>query len=330
MLTKSKIEGMFFGIAIGDALGIPVESYTKERIEKEFGRIETYQPARNHKYMGNTTPGSWSDDTQLTLAVAESIIESNGLDLENQAKWHIKALDKTTAGWGKSTRFSVMNLKNGVSWPECSKLSFEGAGVGNGVPMKIAPIGALEAVKPNSNIAKLICEFSTLTHSTKISALAGMFHTAAIRDLLWNSTDRFNTQYFLDSLMVYFEDLYPLKYFQDLTNSEDDIMDAVLNRASYLHSDDSIIKEFNGGTCYVYNSLPFSYAFFLRNPYSIETLYDVTNAGGDTDTNASIVGGMLGALHGIEFFPKNLIETLDQKDYIQDVVNRFCDIIEVK
>lgn len=333
MLTKSKIEGLFFGIAIGDALGIPVESYSKERIEKEFGRITKYKSAKNHKYMGTTIPGTWSDDTQLTLAVAQSIIESKGFDIENQIKWHIKAFDETTAGWGKSTRFSVMNLKNGATFPECSRLDFLGAGSGNGVPMKIAPLGLLEAIAPSKSIIEDIVKFSSLTHSSKMAAISGLIHVGAIRYLLWCSPDRFDKEAFMSSLSNYLE--FDLSLFNELNDSEDDIKNLVLKRVfeldkSIFTTPEHFIKEFNGGTCYVYNSLPFCYSFFLYNPYQYKTFIDIVNAGGDTDTNASIVGGMLGALHGIEFFPEILIETLDKKDHIKEIVDKFCDTFEVK
>jgi ADP-ribosylglycohydrolase len=67
--------------------------------------------------------------------------------------------------------------------------------------------------------------------------------------------------------------------------------------------------------------------FFIKNPHSIESLYDVINAGGDTDTNGSILGAMLGALNGTEIFPKELIESIPKEYYeeVMDLANRFAD-----
>lgn len=67
--------------------------------------------------------------------------------------------------------------------------------------------------------------------------------------------------------------------------------------------------------------------FFLRKPHSIEALYDVISAGGDTDTNGSMVGALLGALNGPNIFPDHLIEGLDQEKEIMLVANRFYDCI---
>ncbi len=94
-------------------------------------------------------------------------------------------------------------------------------------------------------------------------------------------------------------------------------------------SPEQIASHYDGASCYVLNSQPFSFAMFLRNPYSIETLFDTVNAGGDTDTNGSMVASLLGALNGTKIFPQHLIEGLWQKDRILKVAHDFCDRFEI-
>jgi len=100
------------------------------------------------------------------------------------------------------------------------------------------------------------------------------------------------------------------------------------------NSVEEIIENFGGGSCYVYDSLPFSYAFFLRNLGSIDGILEAVNAGGDTDTNAKIVGEMVGARSGIEIFqsPENrwMIEGLREYDQLIELANEFCDCFEIK
>ena len=88
-----------------------------------------------------------------------------------------------------------------------------------------------------------------------------------------------------------------------------------------------IVDEFGGGSCYVYNSLPFTYMFFLKNPNSIQSFYDVINAGGDTDTNASMLGALLGALNGMEIFPEKLVDSIpdEYRTKIENLSNRFIE-----
>ena len=72
MISKEKIRGMFLGIAIGDALGMPVETMTLEKIAKKFGRVNRYIRPDGHKWYNGQPAGTWTDDTQLSLAIAES------------------------------------------------------------------------------------------------------------------------------------------------------------------------------------------------------------------------------------------------------------------
>jgi ADP-ribosylglycohydrolase len=58
------------------------------------------------------------------------------------------------------------------------------------------------------------------------------------------------------------------------------------------------------GSCYVFDSMPFAYYFFARNPFSLKTICKVAQAGGDTDTNAKMVGEMIGAHMGFDYFMK--------------------------
>jgi ADP-ribosylglycohydrolase len=90
------------------------------------------------------------------------------------------------------------------------------------------------------------------------------------------------------------------------------------------------IEEFGGGSCYCYHSMPFLYMFFLRNPHSVDALYDVVSAGGDADTNGSMVGAMLGAYNGQSVFPKHLVDGLYEKDLILKAANEFCSCLGVQ
>jgi ADP-ribosylglycohydrolase len=107
-----------------------------------------------------------------------------------------------------------------------------------------------------------------------------------------------------------------------------------LSKSKTPERNTSIIYELYGqGSCYVYDSLPVSYAMFLRDPWSFESVIDTVNAGGDTDTNAKIVGELFGALHGIEFFEnaKNrwMIDELQGANEIIQLGETFCDTLNI-
>ena len=81
-VTKDKIRGLFIGTAIGDALGMPVETFDRDRIRKEYGTLMTYVSPAGHKWFNGELPGTTTDDTQLFLAIARAIAETGKLDLD--------------------------------------------------------------------------------------------------------------------------------------------------------------------------------------------------------------------------------------------------------
>ena len=332
---KDKVLGMFFGIAIGDALGMPVETFSAEKIATTYGRVTDYKIPDGHKWFNGQPAGMITDDTQLTLAVAEGLIEAD-LDMDAQAKHHVAALKETDSGWGRTTRDSVRRIANGSHWSE-SGIGSEG--LGNGVAMKVAPVGArwsLAKRKPE--------DFKKLTEVNPLNGEAAFFQFIESLNAMTHRTSLSNSATFAQILAVDY--CFSCKQF-DIEEFEDVVVhassfgsylfeetltdDNITNRLStlfYNHSDynaEKLIADFGGGSCYVYNSLPFTYGFLLQNPNSIESLYDVVNAGGDTDSNGSMLGALLGALHGIDIFPRSLIEGLLQKDRVFDVANRFAE-----
>ena len=55
----------------------------------------------------------------------------------------------------------------------------------------------------------------------------------------------------------------------------------------------------------------------LKNAHSFETVFQLVNAGGDTDSTAAMAGALLGALHGKNILPQDLVKNLAGKDSIQ-------------
>lgn len=112
-------ERLLPSIAYGDAAGLPVETMSADEIKVRFGRIDSLLPVTiNPFYKGDFDAGTWSDDTQLSIVVAESLTASDGFDLHHMAYSHIDAYEQTpqitkpngqmiTRGWGGSTTRSV-------------------------------------------------------------------------------------------------------------------------------------------------------------------------------------------------------------------------------
>jgi ADP-ribosylglycohydrolase len=324
---KDKIQGMFMGIAIGDALGMPVETFSADRIEREFDeQITDYVSAEGHKWFDGREPGTWTDDTQLSLAVAEALIEKKEFDMDSIAQHHVKALDNPE-GWGASTREAIQRIRDGVHWSRSASetTAKKARGVGNGVSMKISPLAAYHFLN-NVEWKRVVAEcvlFAKMTHPTNMGIASALAQNAAVQYCLEHDPQNFSKENFADTVInqsQQAEILIPVKHGSDNLATK-------LKEIKRYHEYNrlNIIQSFGGGSCYAYNSLPFSFMFFLKEPSNIETLYTVVNAGGDTDTNASMVGALLGALNGLSIFPQNLVDKLDQNEVLWDVGERFCE-----
>jgi len=342
MITRDRVRGMFLGIAIGDALGMPVEMMSFSEIKARHGRLMRYvDPPADHKFHGKTglTAGMWTDDTQLTIAVAESLIEAGKINLDSMSEWHIKAFKESVSGWGKGSRNAIQKLIEGIHWSE----SGTSGASGNGVAMKISPIGAYCVARESQiaeNDTRLIKRFSEcnsnaekierlckMTHGSRMALVSGFSQVQAIKMCLTCSSSIYFKEIFMNQVISICNEHEGFKP-RDEDSLYRHLKEVFLVSMSDYYKDiglENISKLFPGNPSYVYNSLPLTYLLFLKNSRSIESLYDAVNVGGDTDTNASILGAMLGALNGTKIFPKHLIDGLWRREEIINLANRFCD-----
>lgn len=332
-MNLDKFMGCILGVAIGDALGMPMETMSAKNIQKKIGTVITptfFSPSINPRpfsSLKHLPPGSWTDDTQLTLATMEALIDSDGVfDMDMIAKKHIDAYQGERRGWGKSTKNSCSRLAEGVSWKD----SGEPSGAGNGVMMKIAPLGLLQSIKRQSIevFLKECVTYARMTHLGTQAIVAGVVHAAAIDFLA-----RMNSPYYF--IMPFF-----LRYLHDVALIVEEELSATgdkisnqINRVRVYWHDRMILGRylevaslFGNGTSYAYNSFGLSYALFASNHNSFDAVWKTALAGGDTDSNASIVGSLYGALNGTSHIPEYLLAGLEKREYIEESVKKFFQI----
>lgn len=352
MLTRSKVKGMLVGGAIGDALGRPVESMSfAQSCENYPDGITDYVSPKNNKWFKDKKKGVITDDTQLTVSMMKALIRGNGCSMAQIARYHVLAMNESMSGWGGSTRDAVKKLAKGVSWLESGKSKKANRGLGNGAPMKIAPMAAWYASRSRTmkwfRFAEQVVKISAMTHYTRVSARAAVIHAMVLDYLLWSDLSRYRDDDLFEAILKGADgrnykrdnidrDHYYVGHLDNPENSETALLWNLIQlpRCKERWQLADLIKAYKNGNANVVNSLPFSYAFFLRNPFSVETLYNVAAAGGDSDTNAHFVGQMMGALHGIELFEeernRHLITGLKCYDSLIKLADIFCDKFGVK
>jgi ADP-ribosyl-[dinitrogen reductase] hydrolase len=320
-MLKDKIRGMFLGVGIGDALGMPFECKSFEDLQK-VKKKSSYSKGRQKA-------GTWTDDMQLTIATATAILEAGCFDMDKIAAHHVMAYDDSISGWGSTTREAVKKISTGTHWSKAG--DFEGAtnrGLGNGVVMKAAPLAAYFALTNQLDTFVQSCvDFATMTHQTSVAVSSCLAHVMALYECLTKEDCKFDTKEFIKKVSRTSEigrSYFPNTLTDDLTDRFNTLLNLYEN-PKLLYDDKHLVEQYGQGSCYVYNSQPFSYAFFIRSPFQCHGMIDVTYAGGDTDTNASIVGSLIGALRGEDVFPSYLKDKLDQKDGIIALADAFYD-----
>lgn len=343
-LKQDNVKGMFLGAFIGDAMGMPVETFTKDQILERYGRITKLHRPDGHKWFNGQPAGIYTDDTQLTLATARAMIDAKDLFegmrinpiMDRMAEEHKAEYVKDHSTWGRSTKGAIRRLQNGVHWSICSD-SNEWSGVGNGVAMKLSPLAVVWAkdtlrsdrdrdfatMQWSQAFLVLLENYTKMTHRHPIAMQSSMAHATAMVYCLLHAPETFN----FDNFLMFVEAAAR-------TVSMDPDESSIANRIRGIHERweeldyEGIREACDGGGCYCYESVPMAHAFFAKGYKSrIECLYDVVSAGGDTDSTGSMVGSMLGALYGASIFPEHLVDALDdaQREEVLSTADAFCD-----
>ncbi|MCB0336612.1 MAG: ADP-ribosylglycohydrolase family protein, partial [Bdellovibrionales bacterium] len=159
------------GTIVGDALGLPFETLTPGDIQQNFIKTTHYRSMASNPYFKDLDPhatyGTCSDDTQLSLAVMEGIVEARDFELESQVRSHLKQYRLKTAGWGPTTLEAHARLAEGISYRE-SASETPGRGKGNGVCIQLGPVAAFLSRHHYSfeDYSKQLVEFTEMTHKS--------------------------------------------------------------------------------------------------------------------------------------------------------------------
>lgn len=282
-MNEAYIKNVIYGVAIGDALGMPHQF-------KPRNSFMTH-PVTNMTGFGafNLPAGTWSDDTSMTLAALDSL--NDGLNypkmMENFVRW-IENGAYTPTGYafdiGKGTQDAISAFQKGT--PPLSSGSTDETNNGNGALMRLTPIALYLAVSPHSESStfEIIRNFTRLTHGHSRSIVASGILTNIMlqvinhpkRPILENLTNGINqARRYYDRKPVYQAELH---YFSRL-----------FNLAQLSDMSQSSIKS----SGYVVDTLESVCWCLLTEPNSSKCLLKAVNLGDDTDTIASILGGLL-------------------------------------
>jgi len=296
-----------FGVAIGDALGVPVEFQSRD------GRrlMPVTEMTGNGTY--NEPAGTWSDDSALTFCLAESIAE--GLDLKKAASLFVAWLHMdywTATGHvfdvGHTTRRAIGEMTIGLR-PELAG-GFEESDNGNGSLMRILPLVFELQGKPVAERYELTRKVSSMTHG-HIRAVIACFCYLEYALQLLAGHDKWEAYRNMQVLVTaHLEQL-------EINPKEVQLFDRIL-KGDISQVEEPGIR--SGG--YVMNTIEASLWCLLTTDDYAAAVLKAVNLGDDTDTTGAVTGGLAGLYYGFETIPAPWVQLLKRNNDIDNLCQR--------
>jgi ADP-ribosyl-[dinitrogen reductase] hydrolase len=332
---KSNIcKDILFGIAIGDALGVPVEFNSRETIAKN--PVREMQGYCTH----NQPPGTWSDDSSLAFCMAESLC--NGYNTNDIASNFVKWLDEgfwTPYGdvfdIGNTTHNAIANLKNGSDPVFAGETGINSNG--NGSLMRILPLLIQIVNLDFKKRYQLIREVSSITHGHPRSVLGcvilmeyamNLMHEGP-RSALWtlslNLRNEFEDLPELENELIHFNRL-----FDGMTSSEYEALRKTNRKAyeatKFMDASTPSIAKVSANEIrssgYIVDTLEASIWCLINSSSYEEAVLLAVNLGDDTDTTGAVTGGLAALYYGYDSIPENWVNQIARKDDIQVLSER--------
>ncbi len=292
-LTADRFSGCVLGLATGDALGAPHEGGPLERLVWRF--------------IGRTSDDClrWTDDTQMALDLAESLLEEDGVQPDSLAK-RFAASYRWSRGYGPGAAKVLKRIRRGEPWQQATKAVYAEGSYGNGAAMR-APVLALFFARDRPGLLTAARDSALVTHANPLG-IEGAFLIAIAAHALLEGRP---TPQVLDLIQA--ECSAPqiverLKTVRAWTESRE------------MPSPRDVAKKLGNGIT-VPTSCPTALYVALRHQQtSFEAMMEfVIACRGDVDTIGAMAGALWGIVNGSERLPRVRLEA---RDVLLDVAAR--------
>ena len=321
----NKIAGAIYGMALGDAMGMPPELWSRRKAKEFFGEIKEFLDGpKENDVACNYTKGQFTDDTAQALIIIDSLVDTDFIP--SQFDIATKLLD-----WADRENA----FENNILGPT-SKLALNGfrenkdtksitdAAQSNGSAMRIAPIGCLFSSDKKKELVDYVYEISRTTHSSDIAIAGAAMIAMAVSSAIEN--DNF------DKVM---EDVYEIEKYA-LSLGCESINPSIVSRTKlgvelankYKDNDEEFLENiYNiiGAGVIISESVPaaLSIAYYAKDPNKCSIL--CANLGGDTDTIGAMACAICGAFTGFDKINKDYVSDLDKYNDIN--LQKYVDIL---
>jgi ADP-ribosylglycohydrolase len=318
-ITRAQVEGGILALAIGDALGYPHEFRRVQQVRREIGPqgitgfIALQDPRFTRPmFLGPAPPpGTFTDDTQMSLAVAEALVEAGHADQDTLmttmarhfVRWFFS--EDNNRSPGETTGIACTALRDGVPWQRSGVAQSKGCGAN----MRVAPIGLFyDDLDVVADVAA-DCARITHAHQTALAASAATalcvalaargetpeaIHAVVAGRIAGAAPD-------LEALWARIPgvlDQDPLRVLVDLEQNPGGLGESWV-------ADEALASAF--------------YCFWRHADDARACLLEAANTDGDSDSIACIAGGIVGARLGRSALPSEWITGVEASERLQDM-----------
>lgn len=320
MKSNDRALGAFYGLALGDALGMPTQSFSRAQIIARFGQITGLVDAPADQPIAPNMPkGSITDDTEQAILVAQLLVDGNGhIDPNTLAQrliaWEAEMQAKGSQDLlGPSTKRAIEMILAGHSPEESGRY-----GTTNGAAMRIAPVGIAADISQPDLFIKAVVQACQVTHNTSL----GIASAAAVAAVISSGLNGKKLEHALNAgtEMAYIAEHHGhwvaggrigprIRWARHASHecNPDNLGDLLYDViGTSVASQESVVAAFALAQRVASGSLS-----------SFNALCIAASIGGDTDTIAGILGAMLGACAGLEQWPQALIQQVKEVNSLQ-------------
>ena len=311
MTALNRALGAFYGLALGDALGMPTQSLNRETIKTRFGHITDLQDAGPLQPIAANMPkGSITDDTEQAILVGQLLLEGQGriepaVLAQRLIEWEAEMQAKGSQDLlGPSTKRAIEMILAGHSPEESGRY-----GTTNGAAMRITPVGIAADVADAQRFIQAVVQACQVTHNTTL----GISSAAAVAAVVSAGVNGMDLGEALNLGMQIAQ--------QAESHGHWVAGGKIASRISWartisIDSDKALLADLLydviGTSVASQESVVVSFALAqqvaIGEMNAFEALCMAASLGGDTDTIAAILGAMLGACLGLESWPVALID----------------------
>ncbi len=270
LLQRSRAS--FLGLALGDALGATTEFMTPAEIRAQY---KVHNKMRGGGWLG-VKPGQVTDDTEMSLAIAQAIDTASGWNLPGIAENFLSWMRNKPIDIGSTVRKGIVSYRRKGTL----EMPLNDWDAGNGALMRMAPV-VIFTLGDEQLFRRCSLEQAHLTHNHPLSDVACLCVGAMVQAAL-QGADRFTLHAMARELVAEFPNFQFAKYRGQASG-------------------------------YVVDTVQTVFHYFFTTGSFEECLTGVVNQGGDADTTGAIAGMLAGAFYGPEQLPARWLRKLDRK-----------------